>query len=311
MVRVAMKKKSISLFVGGAVLIMVAMIVVFVVLNNPPATHPSSDKLRIAATIHPLADIISQVGGSYVDVQTILPPGASPHTFEPTPEQIRNLQGTKLIFAIGHGLDSWVKPLADNVPNAISIITDRGIKLRDLPADQIDLDAPDENVDPHYWLDVSNAKIMSQDIADALIQTDPTHKDAYVANLSSYLAKLDQLDKDIKDRLSDLSKHELITHHNAWGYFADTYGLKIVGTFEISPGKEPTPRQIADLQSKVRQYDIMTIFSEPQLSEQSLVPFVQDLKLKIAVLDPEGGLNNMGYFDLMRYNATTIANALK
>ncbi|MFA6099480.1 MAG: metal ABC transporter substrate-binding protein [Patescibacteria group bacterium] len=306
-----MKKSSISLFVGGAVLIVAAMIVVFVVLNNPPAAHPSSDKLRIAATIHPLANIISQVGGSYVDVQTILPPGASPHTFEPTPEQIRNLQGTKLIFSIGHGLDNWVKLLADNVPNATSVVMDQGIKLRDLPADQIDPDIPNENVDPHYWLDVSNAKIMSQDIASYLAQKDPTHQTEYANNLSAYLGQLDKLNAEIKNQLRDLSHKELITHHNAWGYFADAYGLKIVGTFEISPGKEPTPQQIADLQTKVKTYNVQMIFSEPQLSEQSLIPFVQDLKLKIAVLDPEGGLKNMGYIDLMRYNTGVIADALK
>ncbi|MHB8831038.1 MAG: metal ABC transporter substrate-binding protein, partial [Patescibacteria group bacterium] len=170
---------------------------------------------------------------------------------------------------------------------------------------------PDQTVDPHYWLTVTNAKIISQNTADALIQADPIHKDVYASNLSSYLAKLDQLDRDIKAQLSTLSKHELITHHNAWGYFADAYGLKVVGTFEISPGKEPTPQQIADLQNKVKQYSVTTIFSEPQLSDQSLKPFVQDLNLKIAVLDPEGGINNMGYIDLMRYNADTIANALK
>lgn len=305
-------KKSLAIGLLVSALVIVVAIIIFSRTNNPQTADPASDtRLRIAATINPLADMVRQVGGEYVDVAAILPPGASPHTFNPTPEQIRSTQDTKLIFAVGHGLDGWIKPIADNVPNASTIIVDHNIRLRDLPLDQRDVDQPDQTVDPHYWLTVANAKIISQNIADALIQADPVHKDAYTSNLSSYLAKLDQLDRDIKAQLSNLSKHELITHHNAWGYFSDAYGLKVVGTFEVSPGKEPTPQQIADLQSKVKQYSVTTIFSEPQLSDQSLIPFVQDLNLKIAVLDPEGGQNNMGYIDLMRYNADTIANALK
>ncbi len=304
-------KKSLAL---GILIGIVAVIAVFIFVTRYSllVTKPTSDtRLQAAATINPLADIVSQIGGEYVNVTTILPPGASPHTFEPAPEQISSAQNVKLFFAIGHGLDSWLKPIVDSVPNSLTVTVDRNIQLRDLPLDQRDVDQPNQTVDPHYWLTVANAKIISQNIADALTQADSIHKDAYAANLSSYLAKLDQLDKDIKAQLSSLSKHELITHHNAWGYFSDAYGLKVVGTFEVSPGKEPTPQQIADLQSKVKQYSVTTIFSEPQLSDQSLKPFVQDLNLKIAVLDPEGGINNMGYIDLMRYNAKTIADALK
>ncbi|MDD5725969.1 MAG: metal ABC transporter substrate-binding protein [Patescibacteria group bacterium] len=304
-------KKSLALGILIGIVVIVAVLIYVTSYKLQVTRSPSDTRLQAAATINPLADMVSQIGGEYVNVATILPPGSSPHTFEPAPEQINSAQNVKLFFAIGHGLDSWLKPIVDSVPNASTITVDHNIQLRDLPLDQRDADQPDQTVDPHYWLTVTNAKVILQNIADALIQADPIHKDVYAANLSSYLAELDQLDKDIKAQLSALSKHELITHHNAWGYFADAYGLKVVGTFEVSPGKEPTPQQIADLQNKVKQYSVSTIFSEPQLSDQSLKPFVQDLNLKIAVLDPEGGINNMGYIDLMRYNADTIANALK
>lgn len=304
-------KKSLALSILIGVVAVLAVFI-YVIGYRPQVTQPPSDtRLQVAATINPLADLVRQIGGEYVAVSDILPPGASPHTFNPAPEQISSAQNVKLFFAIGHGLDSWLKPIVDSVPNASTVTVDHNIQLRDLPLDQRDADQPSQTVDPHYWLTVANAKIISQNITDALIQADPAHKDAYATNLSSYLSKLDQLDKDIKAQLSTLSKHELITHHNAWGYFTDAYGLKVVGTFEVSPGKEPTPQQIADLQNKVKQYSVTTIFSEPQLSDQSLKPFVQDLNLKIAVLDPEGGINNMGYIDLMRYNTGVLVNALK
>jgi len=273
--------------------------------------RPQDGKLRIAATINPLADMVRQIGGQDIEVITILPPGASPHTFEPTPEQIRQLQGVKLILVIGHGFDDWSRVLAQNIPGAQLTAVDPGVPLRQLPADQIESDMPDQYQDPHYWLSVPNAKIMSKNIADLLDRADPARKQTHAANLAAFTARLDGLDRDIRNGLTGLTRKELITHHNAWGYFADAYGLKVVGTFEVSPGKEPTPQQIADLQAKVKEYGIRTVFSEPQLSDQSLRPFVQDLNLQIAILDPEGGLRNMGYIDLMRYNADTIANALK
>ena len=293
-----------------SVLILTALIIIVGLLKKP--TDVGNDgQLRVAATIRPLADMISQIGGQYVGVQTILPAGASPHTFEPAPEQIRSLQGTKLIFSIGQGLDNWIGPIAENVPGAINLKADKGIKFRQLPTDQIDQDQPNQTIDPHYWLDVANAKTMSRNIADELSSIDPAHKAEFDKNLSAYLIQLDALDKEIKNELSKTSQKEMITHHNAWGYFADAYGLKIAGTFEISPGKEPTPKQIADLQALVKQYNIKTIFAEPQLSEQSLIPFTQDLKLKTAILDPEGGYLNMGYIDMMRYNTGVLANSLK
>jgi ABC-type Zn uptake system ZnuABC Zn-binding protein ZnuA len=294
-----------------AIVAVVAAVLILAIIFNKPSIGPTNGKMRVAASIRPLADIVSNVGGDWIEVKTILPTGASPHTFEPAPEQIRALQGTKLIFSIGQGLDNWVNPITENVPGSSDVMADAGIKFRSLPTDQIDPDQPNQSVDPHYWLDISNTKIMAQNIAGLLTKADPAHGTDYAKNLSAYLVKLDESDKEIRRELSTVPHKEMITHHNAWGYFADAYGLKVVGTFEISPGKEPTPKQISDLQNLVKQYGIKTIFSEPQLSEQSLIPFTQDLKLKTAVLDPEGGYLNMGYIDMMRYNASIIKDALK
>lgn len=295
-----------------ALILLIAMFLIVSKLSTDPSKQPQNidKKLYVAASINPLADMVKQIGGQDVEVDTILPPGASPHTFEPTPQQIRNAQGIKLIFVIGHGLDNWTKPISDNAVDATIVTVDQNINLRQLPLDQRDEDEPDQSIDPHYWLTPTNAKIMSQNIFDALSQVDSEHKEIYAANLKSYLAKLDELNEYLNIKLSGVKDKKLITHHNAWGYFADAYSMQIIGTFEVSPGKEPTPRQIADLQNKVRQYNIKTVFSEPQLSDSSLKPFIQDLNLNIKVLDPEGGSNNMGYIELMRYNADTIAGTL-
>lgn len=267
----------------------------------------SSAKLQIAATISPLADIIKNIGGDYVTVTTILPPGASPHTFEPSPQQAIALQNAQLVFAIGHGFDDWVKTLASNAPSAKLVTPDADVQLRDLSAQERDADQPDQVQDPHYWLSIPNAETMARNIASALAVADSVHANDYAKNLQDYLTKLTDTDSYVRSRLSTVKNKDLITHHNAWGYFAKEYGLVIVGTFEVAPGREPTIQQLTDLQTKVKEFNLKTVYVEPQLSDQSIRPFVQDLKLNVTTLDPEGSGNNMGYIDLMRYNADTIA----
>ncbi|MDD2785477.1 MAG: metal ABC transporter substrate-binding protein [Patescibacteria group bacterium] len=307
-----MKKNSWLIGLAAVVVLIAAYLIIINFAHKPndlSQATAETGKLRIAASINPIADMAAQIGGQFVKVDVILPPGASPHTFEPTPQQIRNMQGVALVFAIGHGLDDWIQPIVDNASGATVLAVDKDIKMRELPLNQRDEDEPDQTVDPHYWLTPANAKTISQNITDALSQADPAHKDAYASNLASYQKQLDDLDAYIKNKLSGITSREMITHHNAWGYFADAYGLQIVGTFEISPGREPTPQQIADLHSKAKEFNVKTIFSEPQLSDASLRPFVQDLSLNVKILDPVG--TNMGYIDMMRYNADTISKALR
>ena len=267
-----------------------------------PAQKPSSDgRLHLAASIYPLADIVHNIAPD-ADVQAILPPGASPHTFEATPAQVTALQGVKLVFVIGHGLDDWATGLATNVPGAQTVTVDKGIKL--LP--NSDADVKDAS-DPHYWLSVPNGKLIAQNVTDALIATDPINSSLYKTNLNNYLAKLDQADQSVRQILSHIKTNKIIPHHNAWNYFAQAYGLQVVGSFETSPGREPTPKDIEQLQALVKKYNIKTIFKEPQLSDQAILPFVNDLNIKIATLDAEG---QHPYIELLESNAQIIANTL-
>lgn len=269
--------------------------------------NPSADgKLRVAATISPIADIVRNVGGQFVDVQTVMPPGASPHTFEPTPQDVLNLQDTVTFFAVGHGLDNWISPLTTDIPGSSVVTVDHGLALLSPVADA---DEPAMDADPHYWLSIPNAQVIAVVIADELKRLDPPHYTEYENNLEKYLKQLKQADGYVRGKISGVRNKNIVTHHNAWRYFAGEYGLTVVGTFETNPGQEPTAKDLADLQETVSRYGIATLFSEPQLSEQALRPFIQDLRLDVAVLDPEGGTEDMGYIDMMKYNADTVANA--
>jgi zinc transport system substrate-binding protein len=260
---------------------------------------------KIACSINPIADIAKNIVQEKMEIITILPPGASPHTFEPNPSQIKALNGSKIVFAIGHGLDNWIDPLISSI-NAKKIIVDKNIKLKK----NTDEDS-ESDYDPHYWLTAENAKIIAENIYNEIIIIDPANKAYYSENLKKYQKQLDELNKTILDELSTISNKKIITFHNGWNYFADAYEFEVIAAFEPFPGKEPTPQFIKELMDTVKSNNIKVIFSEPQFSDESIKSFVNDQGLKLYILDYIGTEDNRkSYIDLLKYNTDTLKKAL-
>ncbi len=133
----------------------------------------------------------------------------------------------------------------------------------------------------------------------------------YKENLDQYLSELDSLHNDLAGKLNELNSRDLIVFHDSWNYFAKEFDLNVAGVFQISPGKEPTPKFLKNLYKTAEELKVKAIFSEPQLSSAVLEPFINDLGLKLYVLDPLGGLGERdSYLGTMRYNADTIYDAL-
>jgi zinc transport system substrate-binding protein len=284
----------------------VAGIICCILLSSCKKTEQSADatKLKVAATIFPLADIARNVGGDKVTVITIMPPGASPHTFEPSYDTIRNASGIKAMFKIGFGLDDWAQKVVDGISGKVSIIeVSKGIELRHLE---------DGSVDPHYWLSLTNGGIIAKNIADSLTELDPANKDYYLKNLADYQKSLAAENEAIKKKLGTLKEKTFVTFHEAWFYFAQAYGLKVAEAFEPFPGKEPTPAFLARFIKTIKENNIKVVFVEPQFSAESIRQLATDFHLKIRMLDPEGGGTGetKSYLDMMRFNAETIYKAL-
>lgn len=272
----------------------------------------AEDKLVVAATIFPAADIARHVAGPGTRVIQILPAGASPHTFDLTPGQLRELQAARVIFKIG-GVDDWIDGVAESLPQATIVPLFKGIALQ--PSREHGHDhaaAPGHGeFDPHYWLSAANGMIMAGNIAAALSAADPANAPLYDRNYRVYARELASLHQEIKKELSALRSNQMIVLHDGWRYFAAAYGLEIAAVFQSSPGREPTPRDMQELYAQVRRLGARTVFSEPQLSTSSLEPLLQDLGLKLAVLDPLGGsLAGDSYAGLLRRDAKVILAAL-
>ncbi len=280
----------------------------------------SVEKIKVVATIYPLYDIVKTVGGEKIDSILILPPGSSPHTYEVSPAQISKAQGSKLFFTVGGEVDNWAKDIA-NVVEGIQIVElNSFLKLKPFGlsnSNHVSLDEPapgniDADMDPHTWLDPDNAELMAEKIAMYLGEVDFVNKDYYEANAQKFVVDLKNKDKEWQDKMKDLNKKDLVVFHDAWGYFADHFGLRIAGAFEPFPGKSPTPQYLINLQNIIKKDNITALFVEPQLSKEAVNTFANDLKVKVYILDPLGGIDERkSYVDMINYNINNIYEALK
>lgn len=284
--------------------------------NNQETGDPS--KPTIAASIFPLYDITREIAGENFNVELILPPGASPHLFEPTPRQVQSLQSADRVFVIGLELDEWVEDFAS--PEKITSV-ETGIELKeprrdhDHEEEHADEDHHEEEhaddhgeFDPHYWLSPENAMTIAKNIADQLIVDFPEQEEVILQNLVNYLAELQDAYETSYTIINEVGNKNLITLHDAWYYFADAYPVEIVGTYVPSAGKDPLPQDIIELQELVEEYGIQTLYTEPQISTASIQSFIEDNDLEVAVLDPLGGTDGIeSYIDLILYNANTLA----
>lgn len=282
---------------------------ILLVAASACAREGAGARLQVAATIPPLYDIVRSVAAPVADVVLILPPGASPHTFEPTPGLARRLAGSVILFEIGHGLDEWAGRLAAGVGVGRVVTVDQNITLRRLGG--AGAEAPRGAIDPHYWLTVANARTIAHTVSAEIERLAPSDSARLRASLAAYLARLDSTDAEIRDMLSALPEHRVATFHDAFGYFAAAYGLDVVATFEPFPGKEPGPRFVEEFTRTVRADGIHVVFTEPQLSTMLLEPIARDLDVSLVMLDPLGGVpGRETYVATMLFNAREISAAL-
>lgn len=296
-----MKQAKTKTFIQFIALIFVG--VLFLGACSLKDTSPSSDKMKVAATIFPLYDLVREVGGEKVEAVLVLPPGASPHTFEISPQKVKDLEGSQLLFTIGLNLDSWALNLINSVNDVRLIDLSTAVELQTLAGDNHE----DGDLDPHYWLSPNQAKLLVNEIASQLSLLDETNSAYYLERAENFNQKIDEQKNVWQTDLNRLEKRNIIVFHDAWGYFASDFNLNIVATFEPFPGKSPSPKYLEEINKTIEQYQIKTLFVEPQLAVDVAQTLAQDLDLEIRILDPIGGLEGRdSYISLIEYNINEI-----
>jgi len=297
------------------VFILILLIIIGIgvgIAYNRQTSQSSSDKKKVAATIFPLYDIARNVAGTEIDVMLVLPPGASPHSYEPSPEGIRRLQGSDALFYIGHGIDDWSTSMANSADIKYQIAVDKNVSLlKTTEKNNQEYKKSDNEINPHYWLSIKNAEQMATQIKDDLISLYPENKDVFTHNYDNYIQELQTAEKEFSATIQVLPNKNIATFHNAYGYFADEYGLTVVTTFEEFPGEEPSPDYLHTFTNNIKEHNVKVIFAEPQFSTRSLEPIADDLGVTISQLDPIGGVpGRESFIALMNYNVNQVTKAV-
>jgi zinc transport system substrate-binding protein len=269
------------------------------------AQTAAAERFLVAVSIAPLADFARQVGGEHVQVFTLIPPGASPHTYELKPSQVQRVAKARLLILNGAGLEYWADKLVEGTddPELRTVDTSKGISL---------ISGGEYGGNPHVWLDVRQAIVQVQHIRDALVMVDPDHEAAYHERTARYLDQLESLDREISEEIKGWSQHQFIAFHPAWVYFARRYGLKQAAVIEKSPGREPSPAEIVKIIKMVKQIKARAIFAEPQFSKKAARAIASETGTRVLFLDPLGAsFEDSSYLTLMRRNLAQMASALK
>jgi len=255
-----------------------------------------SGKVNVVTTIAPLSDFILAVGGDRVEVTVLVPPGAEPHTYEPTPSQMKDVATADLYVMNGAGLEFWMDKVLGVNKNMVVIDSSEGAVVLRESADEID---------PHIWTSLRNAAVQVNNIFSGLIQVDPENSDYYTRNRDEYLEKLKALDGELNQTFATKEDRTFIVYHPAWTYFARDYNLVQVPLLENE--KEPGPKYLASIIDLARENNITTIFVEPQYNPKSAEVIAREMKANIEVLDPLAE----NYLENMRYAGQEIAKSMK
>jgi ABC-type Zn uptake system ZnuABC Zn-binding protein ZnuA/ABC-type Mn2+/Zn2+ transport system permease subunit len=221
------------------------------------------DQVKVVATTTQIADFVREVGGGDVDVTQLLQPNTDPHEYEPRPADVKATAGAKLVFRNGGDLDEWMDDLVDQAGGDPQVV-DLGAGL------PVRLKGEDEPFDPHWWHDPADAQAAVEQIRDALVSADPSHRSEFERNATAYLDRLRALNAGIERCFATVpsDRRKLVSDHDAFNYFVSRYGIRYIGAVIPSQTTEaqPSAGDVADLVALIRREKVAAVFPEESLS---------------------------------------------
>lgn len=285
----------------------------------PSASPRTPSSLKVLAVETFLADITRQVAGDRLSVEALLPIGLDPHAFEPTPQDVARIADSQVLIINGAGFETWLEKMLQNAGGQRLVIeASAGLTPRQPQPGE---PATDEHeTDPHFWLDPTLVIHYVETIRDGLSQADPSGKEVYTANAAAYIDQLRALDAWIQEQVNAIppERRILVTNHESFGYFADRYGFRILGTLlpSVSTGASPSAMELASLADHIRQSGAPAIFLETGASPQLAEQISRETGVKVvsglfthSITAPDGPAPS--YLAMMRYNVTAIVAALR
>lgn len=277
--------------------------------------------LHVVATFSILGDLVAAVGGDRVAVTTLVQPEGDAHVYEPTPADAQKLSGARVIVTNGLGFEGWLDRLiASSGTKARIVVASSGVKPKTAEDEEhaAGIGRPSApHFDPHAWQNVANVKIYVANIRDALADADPEGRTLYEANAQAYAAKLEELDAAVKSAVAAIprERRRIITSHDAFGYFAEAYGLKFIAPQGVSTDTEASARDVGRIIAQIKREKIPAVFvenvSNPRLIQRIAKETGAAIGEKVysdALSAPSGPAGT--YITMMRHNITAFTKAL-
>src|SRR5262249_24142640 len=267
-----------------------------------------AETLKVVASFSILGDLARNVGGNRVDVTTLVGPDSDAHVYSPTPADAKKIADAKLIFVNGLGFEGWLPRLVQSSGSKARVVTatDGTTPLR-LGSD----------ADPHAWQSVANAKIYVANIRTALSAADASGAEQFGANAEAYLAKLDALDREVREAVPKIlpARRKVISTHNAFGYFAAAYGIEFIAPLGVSTETEPSARDIAKIITQVKQGKIPAVFLENVTDPRLIKRISAETGARVGgTLYSDGLTGEKGdaptSIDMVRHNIRTLTRPL-
>jgi zinc transport system substrate-binding protein len=300
----------------GVAAIIAGGIVAFLSFNQNKEI--ASNKITIVTTLFPLYDMAKNIGADKAAVSMLLPPGMEPHTFEPKPGDIMKINEADVFVYTGRFMEPWAEDIIKGVINKKLIVVDTSKGTKMIPAVSPDKEEPVGALDPHIWLDFDNAKIMVDNIAEALEAKDPADKAFFKQKAADYNKQLTELDAAFRTALSTCKKREIVYGgHYAFGYMAKRYGLKYMAAQGVSPDAEPTANDLARLVEQIKKDHITYVFYEELTSPKIAETIAGETHAKLLLLNPAANLikdqfrRGISFFDILHADLENLKIGLE
>ena len=283
--------------------------IVLIALMSPLLS--AGERIKVLASFSILADITRNIGGSHVELTSIVGPDGDAHVYEPTPDDARRVLDADLIIENGLHFEPWLERLRASTDSQAPVVrASQGVIARTIREGEA------ESPDPHAWNNLANGKIYASNIGNALEQADPANAEHYRRNLAAYLQDLDDLLIETRARFEAVpaGSRRVVTSHDAFGYLGQAYGIDFVAPQGMSTEHEPSAREVADLIALIRREHITAVFIENIKDPRLLQQIASEAGAKIGGTLYSDALAGSGpartYLGLYRHNVETITQAL-
>ncbi len=266
-------------------------------LSTPTIT---AQKLNITVSILPQKYFVERIAGNLAQVNVMVGPGESPHTYEPQPAQMEALSNSSIYFLIGVEFEeAWIDKFKETSPDTIFIDTSEVVQKIPVVESEEIMDEHQEDdhehgsLDPHIWLSPNNVIQIANAMAAALSEIDPKNSAAYQQNLQDFVIEIDTLDEENRATFEKISSRQFITFHPSWGYFAHDYGLQQI-PIEVG-GNEPSAQELTALIEFANENNIRIIFASPEFNTRSAETIASEIEGEVILISPlaEDWMENM------------------